>query len=346
MYTFSNPLKTASATFLLLTAVLFLVFMIPSDKISIASAAPNSPTRNQIHPVFNSTQVELKFSELSSLIEENKKNIARLTELESKMKQLEMENSRLRTSLYDDSNVGISVYENIENYAEKYKYRWVKSCKWEGCRKETEEEIWKHLVGSILDAFKNEKTISAVQVGSSNQFSDFILKYFSLQNKFEVDFKVVSKQKIESKEGLKQIDSDPTDATALKVKESSVHILFMDLPLDQKPLLTDALPLWFEKVVINGIVFGVDYKVKTPQDESADTSVKDSVDNFIITSENYVGTGGFVSLAGSSSWYIQRRKVTLTDLLSGNVITKNSINTRQIKENTIVTGSHILPQVV
>ena len=137
-------------------------------------------------------------------------------------------------------------------------------------------------------------------------------------------------------------------------EDKSIDLLFIDhfheTPSQADSPLDSVLKAWFNKIKEGGIIVGHSYGVVTPyQATLSDTdfqfpvfwntispdstpmesgesksmflnreqleSTKNAIDDYIIKSrEEIVGTGGIVTLAGDTSWYIQRHKLSFKDI--------------------------------
>lgn len=64
---------------------------------------------------------------------------------------------------YDDSKVGLSVYENMENFYQKNTHRWVLPCEWKGCRKASLLQVLQHQIVQVYSVVK--KKLSIIQLG-------------------------------------------------------------------------------------------------------------------------------------------------------------------------------------
>ena len=161
------------------TAVILLILVVPwlsgMDKVSNSTPKLIDTLSKQFMDKFTSTQLQKNVTNLQVKLSKSRQDVSRLNK---QLQDIQKHENELQDSIntlqqqlrgfplsYDNSNVGYSVYENMENYYRKgQSFRWVLPCAWPGCRTNTLPNVLEHLIEELSS---NQKTkLAVVQLGT------------------------------------------------------------------------------------------------------------------------------------------------------------------------------------
>mmetsp|Transcript_9894 Transcript_9894/g.12832 ORF Transcript_9894/g.12832 Transcript_9894/m.12832 type:complete len:534 (+) Transcript_9894:167-1768(+) len=319
---------------------------------------------------------------LGNLLDRLNSMVNLVTSLKSDLTEAKSEINSLKTAvdgIYDSSNVGATVLQNLESYSEKSKHPWVFPCDWNSCRVQNLSQVLNYLGASRAVGRK----IKVVQLGGCSidaalsfidvmgkDITEFILvdewapgssaaePRCRGQNKTNGTEQIVGKEKaahvwrgeIEMDSEFKSVNTWAKSVNDTEVKilrkeylssevlnqfqSKSIDVLFIDHCLEsQQKTLLNILKNWIGKLDTGGIIIGHSYGVAKPSlvdfngiathwnkgftgfvDKNELLATKRAVDEFVMDKKDNTVTG--IHVAGDTVFYLQKRKVRLSDLFN------------------------------
>lgn len=284
-------------------------------------------------------QINVMDSKISELKISNGKSIKTTKSQALEVSKINNILSHSADSSFDSSDVGLAVFENMQNFYLKNTQRWVAPCNWSHCRHQTLPIVLQHVLQKMLNA-------AVLQIGSANQAIVKAKKMSPNFPLFEQATFVCSESYFKRiKNNFKQSNLEFVEFSSDSVQHlepESFDIVYLNLfSLTDIDSSSKILQRAYKTLKVGGTLIGLGYAAMTPNLEeltdykfpafwdSADKNglpthmldvklmndVKALVDDFTLAStKDVTGTGGLVNLAGDSVWFLNKRKVTFKDL--------------------------------